>query len=255
MTTPVDATDPNALAALLHPVRAVLFDFDGPVCDLFRGESTAGVAHRIKESARHSWKTLDPDVSACHDSHGILRRLRTMYERPAPQRRDPGPLARAEDIVREQEEKAAGTAVPTPLVTELVDALGSAEMRLVVVSNNAEQPIRGYLGRHGLQHAFEAVCGRDPRDARRMKPHPDCVHRALAHLGLPAASCLLIGDQLTDLQAARDAGTPFLGFTGDDVVAKEMLHQGAGAVVRSYTGLIAAADMLGDVRTPLRTRR
>ncbi|MYR43659.1 HAD family hydrolase [Streptomyces sp. SID5910] len=255
MESRTDGNDPRELATLLHGVRAVLFDFDGPVCDLFRGASTADVARRIKDSARYSWKHLDPEVSACDDSHGILRKLRAMYERPAPRRRDPGPLARAEEIVREQEAKAALTAVPTPLVDALIPALVSAGMRLVVVSNNAEKPIRDHLVRHGLDDAFEVVCGRDPEDARRMKPHPDCVDRALAHLGLPAAACLLIGDQLTDLEAARAAGTPFLGFTRDDAVAEAMLRQGADAVVSSYTGLVAAVGLLGDVRVPLTARR
>ncbi|MEU3896428.1 HAD family hydrolase [Streptomyces sp. NPDC045251] len=251
-----EATDGTAaLAALLRPVRAVLFDFDGPVCDLFRGASTAAVAARIKANTRRYWNSLDPDVATCSDSHGILRLLRAMYERPTATARDPRPLALAEEVVAAQEMEAVPSAVPAPGFTALLDVLGDIGVRTAVVSNNAEAPIRDYLSRRGTHDRFEAVCGRDPEDARRMKPHPDCVLRALARLSLPAGACLLVGDQVTDLKAARRAGTRFLGFTGDDVRAKEMRHLGADAVVSSHLPLVEAARTLAGSRPPLTAKR
>ncbi|WP_432082543.1 HAD family hydrolase [Streptomyces sp. WAC 04229] len=244
-----------ALLAMLRPVQAVLFDFDGPVCDLFKGASTSDVADRIKENSRRYWNSLDSDVRTCNDSHGILRLLRDMYERPTPMVRDPKPLALAEEIVAAQEMKAVRSAAPTPEFTELIGALGDLGMRTVIVSNNAEGPIRDYLERRGMHDHFEAVCGRDPEDARRMKPHPDCVRRALAHLSLPADACLLVGDQITDLKAAQQAGTRFLGFTRDEVCAKEMWHHGAEAVVSSHLPLIEAARTLAGGRPPLTVKR
>ncbi|MGW1165403.1 hypothetical protein [Streptomyces sp. NPDC002550] len=63
--------------------RAVLLDFDGPVTDLFGDESTAPVAHEIKDVVRGIWGGLDRDVEECDDSHGILRLLGNMSDRPA----------------------------------------------------------------------------------------------------------------------------------------------------------------------------
>ncbi|WP_435273073.1 HAD family hydrolase [Streptomyces parvulus] len=240
----IDGT--TGLRALLRPVRAVLFDFDGPVCDLFGGASTASVADQIKVESRRYWNSLDPDVSTCDDSHGILRPLREMYERRPKGELSPRPIALAEEIVTALEMKIARSAAPIPEFTALVDALDDLDVRMVIVSNNAEAPIRDYLERLGVGDRFAAVCGRDPGDARLMKPHPDCVHRALTHLALPADACLLVGDQLTDLTAARRAGTPFLGLTRDEVRAKEMRHLGAAAVLRSHLPLIEAARALAD---------
>nr|WP_258566135.1 HAD family hydrolase [Streptomyces parvulus] len=171
-----------------------------------------------------------------------------MYERRPKNELSPMPLALAEDIVTALEMEIVRSAAPAPEFTALVDALADLDVRMVIVSNNAEAPIRDYLERRGVSDRFEAVCGRDPRDARLMKPHPDCVHRALAQLALPADACLLVGDQLTDLTAARRAGTPFLGFTRDEVRAKEMRHLGAAAVLRSHLPLIRAARALADAR-------
>lgn len=242
-----DAIDGRAaLRDLLDTTAAVLFDFDGPVCDLFGGSTTADVANRVKNAARRYWGPLVPEVESCDDSHDILRRLRDMYEWSVPGPRDPAPLALAEGMVAAVESEAALTAAPAPHIAELLDVLTELDIRLVIVSNNAEHPVREYLDRSGPGFAskFEAVFGRDPDDARRMKPDPDCVHRALKHLALPAASCLLVGDQLTDLKAARSAGTCFLGYTRHMSRAREMKQGGADHVVSSHLAVIEAAERL-----------
>ncbi|MBK3580615.1 HAD family phosphatase [Streptomyces sp. MBT65] len=255
MTDATNATDDqDALLRLListgTDTPAVLFDFDGPVCDLFRGAPTDDVAEQVKEMARPYWGwrdpqdqgLLEPEVESCYDSHGILRRLRDMYERPTSKRLSAEPLKRAEEIVTEQESGALRTAVPAPYIVTLVDLLRELRMPLVVVSNNAEGPIRTYLEHPDLHKKFEGVFGRDPHDARLMKPDPHCVLRAIEHLGLPTSSCILIGDQITDLEAARKAGTWFIGYTQEERRAKEMEQGGADAVVSTHLSIIAAAE-------------
>ncbi|MFI8948029.1 HAD family hydrolase [Streptomyces sp. NPDC053750] len=235
--------DPAALLRAFGSVRAVLFDFDGPVCDLFAGSTTMDVAEQVKRMARQYWGPLDPSVDKCTDSHGILGPLREMYERSV-RRPSALPLKLAEVAVTALERRAVRTAVPTPHLHAFVDLLLARGKRLVVVSNNAEGPIRDCLGRLGLGPKFDGVFGRSPHDARLMKPHPDCVHRALRHLALPAADCLLVGDQLTDLGAARSAGTGFLGLTHHAGRALQMAEGGADAVISSYLPVLRAADEL-----------
>jgi HAD superfamily hydrolase (TIGR01662 family) len=218
----IDATDDQAaLLRLLGDTRAVLFDFDGPICDLFGGVPTDDVAEQVKEAARPYWgwrdpedqSRLDPEVEYCYDSHDILRRLRDMYERSASKKLSREPLELAEKIVTGQETEALRTAVRAPHIVTLVDLLRKLGLRLVVVSNNSEGPINAYLEHPDFHKKFKGVFGRDPYDARLMKPDPHCVDQALEHLGLPASSCILIGDQLTDLKAARAVGTCFVGYT------------------------------------------
>ncbi|MFA3876722.1 HAD family hydrolase [Streptomyces sp. MMCC 100] len=233
--------DPAVLLRAFGSARAVLFDFDGPVCDLFAGATTTDVAEQVKRTARRYWGPLDPSVEKCDDSHGVLGPLREMYERSVP-RPSSLPLELAEAAVTGLERRAVRTAVPTAHLYALVDLLLGQGKRLAVVSNNAEGPILEYLEGRGLGSKFHGVFGRSPHDARLMKPHPDCVHRALRHLGLPASDCLLVGDQLTDLGAARSAGTGFLGLTGHAERALRMAQGGADAVVSSYLPVLRAAD-------------
>jgi HAD superfamily hydrolase (TIGR01509 family) len=244
-----DATDDqDALSLLFTDTRAVLFDFDGPVCDLFRGASTGDVAERVKDAARPYWGRLDHDVESCDDSHGILRRLRDMYERSAERKLPSRPLELAEKIVTAQEAEALRTAVRAPHIVTLIDLLLELPVLVAVVSNNAEGPIRAYLEEPDLQGKFVDVFGRDPDDARRMKPDPHCVDRALEKLVLPASSCIVIGDQLTDLKASRAVGTCFIGYTQDETRAREMTQSGANAVVSTHLSVIKAVERFRATR-------
>ncbi|WP_228044476.1 HAD family hydrolase [Streptomyces ferrugineus] len=225
---------------LLERADAVLLDFDGPVCDLFGGACTAYIADEVKERARHEWGRLDPRVEACADSHGVLRHLADMAVRRPGGRRGTR-LDWADRIVTRHEYAAVLEAAPTPGASELVGELAQLGKTLLIVTNNAEGPVREYLERRNLLGHFTAVLGRDPHDPRLMKPHPDVVDRALAELGGPHPSrTLLIGDQLTDLAAAESAKVPFLGLTRHEGTAARMRHRGARSVVSSFEPLMRA---------------
>ncbi|WLW54028.1 HAD family hydrolase [Streptomyces sp. YU58] len=242
--------DRDSLASLLGRARAVLFDFDGPMCALFgrlpRDPSgappTKSIAEKIKKVAQDHWGFLAPRVEHCDDSHDILRLLRGMWEAD-PNGLSPMPLKAAEDIVARAEDEAARSAAPAQDIAALVDVLSELGLYLAIVSNNAEDPIRVFLDRPGilLGQKFDGVFGRDPEDARLMKPSPHCVLRAIEKLSLDASECLLVGDKLSDLEAARSAGTRFLGYTHKPFRAEQMREEGADVVVSSHQPVIMAA--------------
>ncbi|MGA4849744.1 HAD family hydrolase [Streptomyces sp. G5(2025)] len=219
---------PGLLPGLIAGAGALLFDFDGPVTPFFQHYRTAPIAQDIKDLLLERGVPLSPDVRASADSHGLLHLLRSdVFTAAKPGPEDQKTLELAEGIVTSHEYRAARDAVPGEHIEALVTALARLGKRLVIVSNNAEGPVRAYLERAGLETEFEAVFGRDPHELRHMKPHPHGVEAALRHLGLTAADCLLVGDQLTDLQAARAVGAPFLGHARNDAAARTMWREGA----------------------------
>ncbi|MER5222314.1 HAD family hydrolase [Streptomyces flaveus] len=227
----------------------MLVDFDGPICDLFGPAPTAHIAEEIKVMARRKWGVLDQAVEDCDDSHGILLKLRAIYERMPPALLSRTPLDEAHRIVTEYEYAAVDSAKATPDFEPMLDALFDRGKRLVVVSNNAEGPVWEYLKRKQLQSKFVDVCGRDPHEPGHMKPHPDSLRRALKRLDdlgrQPHPSrALMLGDQLTDLMAARAAGVRFLGYTDDAEKARKIGQGGADWVVASHAPVVTAARTL-----------
>ncbi|MCX5438166.1 HAD-IA family hydrolase [Streptomyces sp. NBC_00569] len=237
----------KSLHGLLTAAQAVLFDFDGPVCGLFARNPTAPAAKEIQDLVRADWGELPPSVEQSQDSHGILRALRQdMFEEASPAGRRLETLQRAEDVVTQYEWLAIQDADLEPHVEELLGHLSHLGKRMAVVSNNAEEPIRKYLDANGLLRHFEAVIGRDHDELRNMKPNPYGVLRAVDLLDLSPGSCLMVGDQLSDLHAAESAGVPFLGTTDNDQRRAEMSALGADSVVATLEPVAACAKSLAE---------
>lgn len=68
-------------------------------------------------------------------------------------------------------------------------------------------------------HHTEAALDAYRRDCDCRKPQPGMLRSLIAAWGLDPAACVLIGDQMTDLAAARAAGVPAHQFFGGDLAA------------------------------------
>lgn len=240
-----DRAQPTVLRRLLADTEAVLLDFDGPVCDLFGTASTSGVAAEIKDAARQQWGALERAVEECQDSHGILPRLGDMFDKHRASGLDRALLKQAHDIVTRYEYEAVRTARRTPLVKELLRSFRRLRLPVIIVTNNAAGPVHTYLRRERLGSYVADVCGRNPYEPRLMKPDPYLVQCALDRLGGPDRTrTLMIGDQCTDLEAAKTAGVAFLGCTGDADKTRRMEQLGADWVIDSHEPVVTAARRL-----------
>jgi beta-phosphoglucomutase-like phosphatase (HAD superfamily) len=76
-----------------------------------------------------------------------------------------------------------------------------------------------------------------------MKPHPDCLLRAVKALDVRPATCLMIGDSPADAEAAAAAEVRFLGFAHDVPGMRLLREQTLGEQV--ITTWRPVLDMLG----------
>ncbi|MER6025259.1 HAD-IA family hydrolase [Streptomyces sp. NPDC001851] len=228
-----DASEIEKLRELITPARFVLWDFDGPICRLFAGHKAERVAADLVEwLARQGLHglltdservTLDPQV--------VLR---------AVGRRHPGSdlVAGLEERLTQEELRAAASALPTAYADPLIRTWTAVGARLAVTTDNSPRAVRTYLETRGLTGCFSPHLYGRTEQLHHLKPHPQCLNRALNAMGAAPAAALMIGDAPSDLAAARAAGVPFLGYARDE--AKEDLLRAAGArhVVRSLQPLL-----------------
>ncbi|WP_269859523.1 HAD family hydrolase [Streptomyces sp. RPT161] len=73
-----------------------------------------------------------------------------------------------------------------------------------------------------------------------MKPDPYSVHRAVRALGKRADECVLIGDSVTDVEAAHAAGVKAIGFANKSHKPEALRAAGADAITSSM-GAVAEA--------------
>jgi HAD superfamily hydrolase (TIGR01509 family) len=80
-------------------------------------------------------------------------------------------------------------------------------MPVAVVSNNSAVAIEAYLTAYDLAANVTPIIGRAYADPKRMKPDPTPVLDAALALGAVPESCVLVGDSLSNIEAARAAGS------------------------------------------------
>jgi N-acetyl-D-muramate 6-phosphate phosphatase len=110
-----------------------------------------------------------------------------------------------------------------PAVAGLLDELDGAGLPWGIVTNKAERFAGPVVHGVGLGERTGAlVCGDTTPHA---KPHPEPLLEAARRLGVPAASCIYVGDDLRDVQAGRAAGMATVavtwGYLGESVPVAE----------------------------------
>mgnify|MGYP006286201971 CR=1 FL=1 len=191
-------------------MRAVLFDLDGTLADT-APDLGAALNRLLAELGK---PTLPLAISRPHTSSGargmLLAGLGISPENP-----DYEPLKnRFLDLY------AAHVCEHTRLfegMPEVLEALEARGLPWGVVTNKAERFTHPLLRLLDLDRRSSCiVCG---DTTAHPKPHPAPLQRAARQLGLEPETCLYVGDDLRDIQAARAAGMPVVaaafGYLGE----------------------------------------
>jgi len=81
--------------------------------------------------------------------------------------------------------------------------------RLGLVTTRDKHSTQRFLEQQHLEHLFDVVVTRD--DVRRLKPHSEPIFRAAQMLELSPEQCVMVGDTLADIRAARAANAAAIG--------------------------------------------
>lgn len=126
-------------------------------------------------------------------------------------------------------------------VERALDVLAAAGCRLGICTNKPQALSDNLIAALGWQGRFGAVVGFDAVPA----PKPDAghVHATLAALGGTVADAVFVGDSITDVDAARNAGLPVVAvsFGFADRPAADL---GADVLIDHYDALLPALERL-----------
>ncbi|MHC3469074.1 HAD family hydrolase [Streptomyces sp. 7R007] len=226
-TEPVTVETGN-LRELITNARFVLFDFDGPICQLFAGHSAEQVASELVAWLEgQGLRGLLTEEEQVHPDPMVV-----LY---AVNRRHPRSdlVAELEARLTQLERKAAVSAMPTAYADPLIRTWTAVGSRLAVATNNSPRTVADYLSSRGLADCFAPhVYGRTA-ELDLLKPDPHCLNRALSAMGAAPTSALMIGDAPTDLHAAEAAGVPFLGYARNAYKHQQLKDAGAQHIVGS----------------------
>lgn len=211
-------------------VAAVLFDLDGTLVD--SAPDLAGTANDMRLAS--GLAPLPFAQLRMHAGSGARGMIGTAFGHvPGDSRYD----ALRDEFHHRYGQRMLRECAPFAGVDPLLDALEALGLPWGIVTNKAmrfAEPVVQGLGLY--QRAAVLIAGDTTPHA---KPHPAQLLEAARRMGLPAARCVYVGDDLRDVQAGRQAGMATLaaawGYLGE---GEDIGAWGADQVLQSPMQLL-----------------
>ena len=135
---------------------------------------------------------------------------------------------------------------PFPGLEGALDLLAARGWRFAVCTNKLEWLSVRLLDALDLSRRFAAICGQDTFGVQ--KPDPEILRCTIARAGGDIALAVMVGDSMTDVATARNAGVPVVAV--DFGYTETPPHAfGADRLISHFDALPAAVEALARVRT------
>lgn len=225
------ATTQKELITIIEASTHVLIDFDGPICRIFSGLRAEDVAARLLELLTTDGVDIPPTLQQVTDPLDVLRFAGTAGRNVA---------NRMDSMLSAAEVQAVESATPTPGSRELILACWQTGRPVGIVSNNSQFAVEKYLQKHDLAQLVDHVAARTQSEPSLLKPDPHLIHRSFDAFGGDATSFVLVGDSVSDIEAAQAAGINHIGYANKPGKSKRLTLAGANAVVTTLNELTNA---------------
>jgi phosphoglycolate phosphatase len=217
------------------PIRAVLFDLDGPLVD-----SLADIAESVNTVlAERGFATHPLSAYRSFVGDGMAMLIRRVV--PEHLRDDDATVAtlvkRLKEVYGSRSDRLTK---PYDGIADLLDALERQGIAMAVLSNKPHELTVGLVGRLLGSWSFAPVYGERPPLPR--KPNPSAALAIAAELALAPEDILYVGDTPTDLATARAAGMPALAAAWGFRSEAELREAGATRVAHHPSDVLAHLD-------------
>ena len=182
-------------------VDCILFDLDGTLADT-NADLTAAMNYMLKEFDAPPLKPEQVKVLLGCGVHNLVSRS---FENSTGRTLVGDELERAVKInLAYYAEHIADLTTPFPGVVETLEYCKKRNIKMAVVTNKSTRPSQQIVDAIGLTPYMLAVQG--DGDNLPLKPNPDLLWHVMKKLNADAEKTLMVGDNYTDIGAARNAG-------------------------------------------------
>lgn len=208
--------------------EAILFDLDGTLID-----SVGDIAAATNEMlARDGLPALPVDAVRGMIGKGVANLVARAYEACGLPLADGELDAAVARMMPCYARHLTNLTIVLPGALEMVRAYAGARVKLGIVSNKPHEFTRAIVDHYGFGSHVGVVQG--AQDGLARKPAPDMLLKALEGLGARPSRSLMVGDSVSDVEAARAAGMAVIVVEGGysrvpaaqlrpDAVAKDLL--------------------------------
>ena len=181
----------------MTPLKAIIFDLDGTLCD-----TRVDLAHAVNHARRQlGLGALSVDEVTAYVGDGLAKLLQRSFH---------GDTAKAE-LARDlfMDHYSQHLLENSPLydgVAQGLEVLHGAGVPMAVLTNKPEAFARTMVEHYGLAQHMVTVVGGDTFATR--KPDPEGALSILVEMGTAPSETLMVGDNHTDLATAQKTGMP-----------------------------------------------
>jgi phosphoglycolate phosphatase len=215
-------------------IRTILFDFDYTLAD-----SSAGVIDCIGFALRELGLPPVSDDAACRTIG--LSLAATLVVLAGPQPADVI-AAFARLFVEQADRVMADKTALFPAVRETLAGLRGRGLKLGIVSTKYRRRIETILRREGLLSHLAVIVGGE--DVAAHKPDPESLMLAMQRLVMGPDETLYVGDSLTDAEAAKRAGMPFVAVLSGTTEREAFVEYEVCGVIEALGGLMGLLEKL-----------
>lgn len=216
-------------------MKAVLFDWEGTLVD-FQWNLRAATQEAQRALARLGWPSAEmPDHYALLRNEAVQWAARTG--------RNEREIQRCIDEVYDRYDlDACSRWSLQPGVAALLKTLKAKGVQVGLVSNIGRVTVDRALNTFGVASHFDCIVTRN--EVEMLKPSGEGIRRALEQLGARPSEVLFVGDSVSDIQAAHDAGVPVAIVQGGENAPASLIAAGPTflfASIRELETVYAAA--------------
>lgn len=197
-------------------IKGVIFDLDGTLLSTLSDLAAAG-NHVLAARGHSVYAEEEYKLMVGNGIPRLIRRMLTGTNARSPREAEEKAAARLpkgleqavlQEFMEYYEKHKQDNTRPYPGIRELLARLQAADIRMAVVSNKADAPVKELM----LQYfgpIFTATVGL--KEGRRAKPDPASTLEAVRQLRLPKEEVLYVGDSDVDMITAQNAGLTSCG--------------------------------------------
>jgi phosphoglycolate phosphatase len=148
-------------------------------------------------------------------------------------------------IAEKYELEAAMNTNLVPGAVNTLQELKKAGLKMALCTINSANSTDHILNRFRIGEYFDAVIPRNK--VSRFKPHPEHCKSALSMLEVEASETMLVGDSVTDMEAASEIKVTAIGLPTGVASQKELVEHGANYIVTSITDLPVLIGKINQV--------
>lgn len=210
-------------------IKLVLFDLDGTLVTLnFNADKTRSALHKYYLSKYDLDIFFKPVLQRIGEAEQVIEAGKGGAAARAA-------TAKANEILRENEERALVGAKLLPYAAENIDEFQRENIKVGIFSRTTKSVVESAIERFGLG-PFDIVISRE--DTVETKPSPEPVNYALSKLEIKPEHCLVVGDHPYDIESGKGAGALTAGVLTGLAGKNDLLDAGADYVFQDMRGLV-----------------